>query len=99
MSIDKVVEKNEFRNILPKINWKEELNEIINKSKIKNLLYFNNPEIIIKRSSTNDNIINLNKSHRLNKKRANDEIEKTTFFNQINNRNETINNNIKNNIL
>ena len=100
MSIDKVVEKNEFRNILPKINWKEELNEIINKSKIKNLLYFNNPEIIIKRSSTNDNIINLNKSHRLNKKRANDEIEKTTIFNQINgNRNETINNNIKNNIL
>ena len=100
MSIDEDGEKNDSRKILPKINWNEKSNEAINKSRLKNILYFNDPKIIIKRSPSNDNLINLNKSHRLIKDITNDEIEKTTTFNQINSDiNETINNDIRKNIL
>ena len=100
MSIDEDGEKNDSRKILPKMNWNEKSNEAINKSRLKNILYFNDPKIIIKRSPSNDNLINLNKSHRLIKDITNDEIEKTTTFNQINSDiNETINNDIRKNIL
>ena len=100
MNIDEDGEKNDSRKILPKINCNKKLNETVNKFRIKNILYFNDPKIIIKRSPTNDNLINMNKSFKLSQEMVKDEIEKTNIFNLINSkRNEAINKDIRNNIL
>ena len=100
--------KNDSRKILPKINWNEKFNHNIKKSKQivdkvpppQNLLYFNEPKQLIRILPINFNLINLNKSFKLSKKSKNDEIEKTTNFNQINSDiNKTVNNEIRNIIL
>ena len=99
--------KNDSRKILPKINWNEKFNhnnkkskEIVDKVPPPNLLYFNEPKQLIRILPINFNLINLNKSFKLNKKIENDEIEKTTNFNQINSDiNKTVNNEIRNIIL
>ena len=99
--------KNDSRKILPKINWNEKFNhnnkkskEIVDKVPPPNLLYFNEPKQLIRILPINFNLINLNKSFKLNKKIENDEIEKSTNFNQINSDiNKTVNNEIRNIIL